>query len=131
MTTVSEVNGKLARIALRLLRKTEGGEIQWEENLTNVNGFLTAFPEYAVEVVHTQSGFVLRLLSTAGGLIESADQQEIAAGVLDTTAHDLAETTYIDSDSAFGLLPDLHNAARRQARGADVAIESLLRILDQ
>jgi hypothetical protein len=104
-------NARLLRLAQRIAAKTEDEELSWEET-TDDNVYTVSFPRYSIaiarspETIEKYEYFSLRVFNEKGQLIDQMIDRE-------------ASTENID-------LGKLFNEARRNAMGADKALDELL-----
>lgn len=105
---------KLSSLLVELAKRTREGFLKWEP--TAVEGvYQVAFPRYTVQICTERNekglaDYVLSILNSDGVLIERAADPDLSSRV----------------QNASGLMNELHSNARRQALGADQAIENIL-----
>ncbi len=109
---MSMTNSKLIDLIRRLLNKSNEGEIDWEAT-ANAKRFLTTLSNYSVLISEEGEDYVLYIVDQFDEIIEQVADP------------DLRE---VDGDS-FKLMKELHQVARRNARGADKAIDDILEML--
>lgn len=118
---------KLAELAKRLLERTEGGAIRWEQ--TDQPSYFTTVLSSGSVAIEQRSGsvFQLSVLNPDGVRLEAATGRTDQETVL--SAFDRAPTE--DEERLNRFLPGLHDLARRQALGVDEALDApLLNELD-
>lgn len=108
-----DAHEKLWQLFERLEETTRSGSLTWEEAGVN-EAFQVVFPSYIVRIRPAMSDRVISIHDDEGDLIEEASDV------------DLNVASGFESFRRMNLLLEM---ARRQARGADQAIDSILDFL--
>lgn len=116
---------KYLQLLDRLIKKTEAGELKWEETAAS-NAFQVSFPNYTVILSEVESGddaidYVVELVNSDGRIIDRFS---------DVTLQQTDPNTSGERLLHFNRMKGLFEASRRQALGVDQALDELLRELD-
>jgi hypothetical protein len=113
---------KLVRLAERLLKRTEDGEVTWEETVDDA-AFQTAFPGYVVKLLSREDPaddrferIILRIYDSESTLIEEIDSDDLSS-------------FYGGQRPQANMLEDLYSKARRVAKGVEKALDTILEAL--
>lgn len=104
-------NVKIFNLITRLHQKTEAGEIKWEAT-ARPDRYLTSSADYSIVIASAeeQNDYYLMIVNEWDELIESISDRELR----DT------------APEAYHVMKSLFSMARRNARGADKAIDDIL-----
>lgn len=105
-------NTKILTLINKLHEKTEAGKLDWEASASS-NKFLTTLSEYSVGISEEGDDFVLTIADSWGNLVERMSDPELKE----------------EDSGIFELMQSLYYLARRNARGADKAIDEILDII--
>jgi hypothetical protein len=108
-----------------LIRKTERGEIDWQETLPNV--YQVSFKDNSVQLSesdnepsnHDSFCYVVSLLNSEGAVADRFTDEDL----------DIDEFKAVGG-GWFGKLAELFVRARRRARGADKVLDDILKLVD-
>ena len=120
------VEQKLWKLIKRLHEKTKDASLTWEP-LPSKNTFLAVFPSYAVSIAEVPGeedapDYAITLLNEAGKPLER---------VTDVQLRETVSEEGQPETSAFRIMEELYNMARRSALGVDQALDKLLSSLDE
>jgi len=123
------VDEKVWKLAQLLHDKTGSGKIKWDRSPSK-NSFLTAFPNYSVQISEgwgiqgvqlsplvasaVPKHYSISIFNEDGGLVEQAGDPTIKANVNGA------------SPDPNALMAELYSMARRSAVGADAALDELI-----
>ena len=115
---------KMVTLLTTLIQRTDNGEVGWEETAGN-DTYQVAFPDYTVRVaredIENQYGdivgenFTLGIYSDKGKLIDQVDVNDLRNVLPDPHS----------------TLKELYSSARRNALGADKALDEILSSLSE
>ena len=112
-------DAKLISLIRQLHKKTLEGKISWETTAARAT-FSASFSDYSIELNYLEDDFEdsirISIYNNEGRLIEKTDNSEFKIG-------DLPKLS-------FDYLSEIFNMARRQAMGADAAIDSIISELE-
>ncbi len=106
-------NTKILTLIHKLHDKTESGLMDWETTASS-NKYLTNLSEYSVFISEEGDDYVLSIVDSWDDLIERISDPELKA----------------EERNAYELMQSLFYLARRNARGADKAIDDILSSID-
>lgn len=106
-------NEKIFTLIQRLHENTERGKIDWEAT-ANSNRFATSSSDYSIIISEEGEDYYLTIVDEFDELVERINDVELRE---------------VNSES-LTLMKTLFSTARRNARGADKAIDDILRSLD-
>jgi len=109
----------------RLYRNTENSDLKWKETLEN-DRFMASFTDYSVFIMpeirpNGTKDYVIEISNSSGDVVDSFNDVELGL-LLDHLE---------ERDLLFKEFEELYELARRSARGADVALNSILKELDE
>jgi hypothetical protein len=115
---------KPKRLVNALFRKTQKGEIDWEESLSD-NTFQVSFKDHTVQlgIAVSQEGsriIVVSVLNEEGVVVDRFNDEELD--------HEDGER---GAGPWYRMMQELHNLALRHARGADKALNSILSEIEE
>lgn len=116
---------KLGELVVKLHKRTDEGKLRWEQTATK-GVFLTSLSDFSIEVAKADpeaeaedAEFAFTIFNKDGDDVESF------------TDDDLSTLTPAEKDRTYRkLMRDIYAKARRDALGAEEAVDSLLEILD-
>lgn len=120
---MASLQEKYRELVKRLYEKTKSGDISWQ--MSYENEIYCSRSKYNVYLRSTRDADgepleVLELKNNADQIVDSFDDTDIAGSVVG----------YADSDNYYQLMASLRHSARRNALGADKALDDVIRDLD-
>jgi hypothetical protein len=106
-------NEKIYRLITRLYENTEGGRTNWEVTARS-NSFASYLSDYSVLISEENGDYYLTIMNQEGDLIERISDVELGQ----------------EHGNSLKLMQTLFAVSRRNARGADKAIDDILSSLD-
>lgn len=112
----------ILQVVTKLLQRTMAGGVQWNST-GNDHSFMTVFPENTIQISELVSdyddslSYLLRIFDADGKVVEEVDEVSLAMEGM-------------NQHLASRQLRDLFAGARRTARGANRAIQTILKALD-
>lgn len=100
----------------RLVEQTNGGNLKWEETVEN-RSFMVSFPNYTIRVSqedgeNDMTDYVISIINNEGSVIDRFS--------------DVTLSQMRPGGSYFTMMEELFNNARRNAFGADKALDDIL-----
>lgn len=106
-------NEKIYILINRLIENTKSGKTTWETT-ARTNSFASFMANYSVIITEDGPDYTLTILDDFDDLIERINDDELSS----------------DYNDAIDIMRSLFSFARRNARGADKAIDDILNFLD-
>lgn len=117
------VSGKYLELIDSLLAKTEAGKIEWKKT-AKPNAFQISFPHYSIMLEHKE-----RFQQQEIPIIKTNSSEYIIV-ILDSEGRGVDFFTDRDLNNEYQeRLAEIHQQARRQALGADKALDEILNAL--
>jgi hypothetical protein len=116
---------KYLQLLDRLIKKTEAGELKWEEAAAS-NAFQVSFPNYAVILSEAEGesdtvDYIVELVNSDGRVIDRFS--DVTLEGTDPSAR--------NAPGHFNRMKSLFEVARRQALGVEQALDEILRQLEE